>query len=158
MSEPHDPTPTPRNVSMDSAIPPPTPHTVVSPDWPSSIATSSEDDWGHVPPFYEIEKMSRKELRRRIHHLIELLRRVGRGEANPKGGMQLIIIAAQYLTDELARRNQSRQTCTIIIMTLAITAMTLAIMVQTIWPGWIQSAAQSLLIHASQAIDRLRAN
>ena len=112
--------------------------------------TDSEDDWG-LPD--QIEKMSRKELRRRIRNLIELVRRTGRGEANPKGGMPLVITAVQYLSQELARRNQDRQTRWIIAMTAAITGMTAVIVVATIWPEWLQSTAQSLLIRASQVID-----
>jgi hypothetical protein len=72
-----------------------------------------------------------------------------------RGGIELAIIRAQYLTQELARRSQNRQTRSIIIMTFAITVMTLVIMAATIWPQWVQSTAQSLMIRASQAIDLL---
>ncbi len=79
--------------------------------------------------------MSRKELRRRIHDLIELVRRIGRGEANanPKGGMPVVIMSAQYLTEELARRNQDRQTKAIIWMTAVITGMTFVMMGVALW-------------------------
>jgi hypothetical protein len=119
----------------------------------SPVAPVREDDWG-LPD--QSEKMSRKELRRQIRGLIELARRAGRGEANPKGGMQLVIIAAQYLTEELARQNQDRQTKAIIWMTAVITIMTGVIMVATIpweWWDWLRSAIHSLLIWASQVID-----
>jgi hypothetical protein len=112
----------------------------VTTDTASPVATVSEDDWG-LPD--QIEKMSRKELRRRIRNLIELVRRTGRGEANPKGGMQLVIMSAQYLTEELARRNQDRQTKAIIWMTAVITIMTGVIMAATIpweWWDWLRSA------------------
>jgi hypothetical protein len=127
----------------------------VTTDTASPVAPESEDDWG-LPD--QTEKMSTKELRRRHRGLIELLRRTGRGEANPKGGMQLVIIAAQYLAQELAHRSQNRQTKAIIWMTVAITVMTAFIMAGTIWPDgewveWVQSTAHSLLIYASQVID-----
>jgi hypothetical protein len=84
--------------------------------------------------------MSRKELRRAIRGLIELLRRAGRGEANPKGGMQLVITAVQYLSQELARRNQDRQACTMISQTETVkkytclmTVLTVVITVATLW-------------------------
>ena len=116
-------------VSVDVGGPVATGSTVTT-DTPSSVATVSEDDWG-LPD--QIEKMSRKELRRRHRGLIELLRRAGRGEANPKGGMQLVITAVQYLSQELARRNQDRQTSWIIVMTAVITFMTFVMMGVALW-------------------------
>ena len=65
----------------------------------------------------------------------------------------------QYLTQELVRRDQDKQTNAIIrmtrammIMTLVITFMTIVTTVETIWPHWVQSAVHSLLIRASQVI------
>ena len=130
----------------------PSKRSIVCADTASPVATASEDDWG-LPPYDQIAKMSRKELRRRIRNLIELVRRTGRGEANPKGGMQLVIMSAQYLTEELARRNQDRQTKAIIWMTAVITVMTAVIMVATIPWEWVQSTIHALLICASQVID-----
>ena len=75
---------------------------------------------------------------------------------NRLGSIQLAITRAQYLTQELVRRSQDRQTRSIIAMTLAITIMTFIIMVAT--PEWSQApvhawqAIQSLLTHAWQAI------
>ena len=58
---------------------------------------------------------------------------------------------AQFLRDELARRNQNRQTRWIVGMTFAIAVMTLVIMSAT--PDIVRSTMYSLLIRASQVID-----
>jgi hypothetical protein len=110
-----------------------------------------EDPKWTLPPADQIAKMSRKALRKLIHTSIE---HAERGGAQTRlGGVELAIVRAQYLRDELARRNQNRQTRWIIAMTAVITVMTAVIMVVTIWPEWDQSPAHSLLICASQVID-----
>lgn len=84
-----------------------------------------------------------------------LLESVETGRTSTQGGADkvAVIARAQYLTQELARRTQDRQTRWIIAMTAAITVMTLAIMVATIpWLDWLR-AANSLWIRASQVID-----
>ena len=104
--------------------------------------TSGEDPKWTLPPADQIAKMRRKALRELIHAYIE---HAERGDAqNRRGGVELAIVRAQYLRDELARRSQNRQTWLIIIMTAVITIMTAAIMVETIWPDWLQSTAESL--------------
>jgi hypothetical protein len=111
----------------------------------------SEDEWALLPPDDQIAKMSLEELHRRKRNLIELARRSARGEAEPKGGTQLVIISAQYLGEELARRSQNRQTRLIIGMTAVITIMTLATTAATVWhPEDVRSTVHSLW----QAIDR----
>ena len=101
-----------------------------------------EDARWTLPPADQIAKMRRKALRKLIHAYIE---HAERGDAqNRRGGVELAIVRAQYLRDELARRSQNRQTWLIIIMTAVITIMTAAIMVETIWPDWFQSTAESL--------------
>jgi uncharacterized membrane protein YoaK (UPF0700 family) len=47
--------------------------------------------------------------------------------------MQLVITAVQYLSQELARRNQDRQTSWIIVMTAVITFMTFVMMGVALW-------------------------
>lgn len=108
------------------------------------------DDAGWtLPPADQIAKMSRKALRERIHAYIE---HAERGDAqNRRGGVELAIVRAQYLRDELARRNQNRQTRWIIGMTFAIAVMTLVIMSAT--PDVVRSTVHSSLIRASQVID-----
>ena len=102
-----------------------------------------------LPPADQIAKMSRKALRERIHAYIE---HAERGDAqNRRGGVELAIVRAQYLRDELARRNQNRQTRWIIGMTFAIAVMTLVIMSAP--PDVVRSTMYSLLIRASQVID-----
>jgi hypothetical protein len=84
-----------------------------------------------------------------------LLESVETGRTSTQGGADkvAVIARAQYLTQELARRTQDRQTRWIIAMTALITVMTLAIMVATIpWLDWLR-AADSLWIRASQVID-----
>lgn len=111
-----------------------------------------EDDRWTLPPPDKIEKMSRKALRDRIRAIIE---HAERGDAqNRRGGIELAIIRAQYLTQELARRSQNRQTRWISIMTAAITVMTLVIMAATIWPIW-PEWVQFLADAAARALGRL---
>ena len=111
----------------------------------------SDDDRWSLPPGAAIEEMSRKALRGRIRAIIE---HAERGDAATKrGGIELAIIRAQYLREELERRNQNRQTWVIIIMTAAITVMTGFIMAATLWPPEVvRSTVHSLLIWASQLI------
>ena len=67
-----------------------------------------EDDRWTLPPSDKIEKMSRKALRGHIRAIIE---HAERGDAqNRRGGIELAIIRAEYLREELARRSQNRQT------------------------------------------------
>jgi hypothetical protein len=133
----------------DLTLTPPTGKTKIV-GYPPSVVVGEDDRWT-LPPSDKIEKMSRKALRDRIRAIIE---HAERGDAqNRRGGIELAIIRAQYLTQELARRSQNRQTWLIIIMTAVITVMTLIIMVVTIWPEWDQSPAHSLLTRASQVID-----
>ena len=88
-----------------------------------------EDDKWTLPPSDTIEKMSRKALRDRMRVFIE---HAERGTANTRGGgVELAIIRAQYLRDELARRSQNRQTRWIIGMTAAMTILTLVITIMT---------------------------
>jgi hypothetical protein len=101
------------------------------------------DDWTLPPPD---QKLSRKELQRRHRELIDLARRITRREANPKGGFEAVLAAAQYLGEELTRRSQNRQTGWIIAMTAAITFMTLVIMVATVAPEWVQAVARCVLV------------
>jgi hypothetical protein len=97
--------------------------TIKSVGYPPSVVVGEDDRWT-LPPSDKIEKMSRKALRDRIRAIVE---HAERGDAqNRLGGIQLAIIRAQYLTEELARRNQDRQTRWII-------AMTAVIMVATLW-------------------------
>lgn len=114
----------------------------------------SEDDKWTLPPSDTIEKMSRKALRDRMRVFIE---HGERGKANTLGGgVELAIIRAQYLRDELTRRSQNRQTGWIIAMTAVITVMTAVVMVATAWPEtfrYLQSAVHSLLIRAPQVLD-----
>jgi hypothetical protein len=110
-------------------------------------AMSERDKWT-LPTADQIAKMSRKALRERIHAYIERAERGGRPMM--PGGIEQAIMRAQYLTEELARRNQNWQTWAIIIMTAFITAMTLVLMVATIWPETFhsaQSAVKSLPSH-----------
>jgi hypothetical protein len=96
-----------------------------------------------LPPDKQFRRMSRRKLRKRMHDFIEFAER---GDADKTGsGVQLAIIRAQYVRDELARRTQNRQTCLMIIMTFVITAMTAVIMLATVDPEWVQSAAHRLL-------------
>jgi hypothetical protein len=119
--------------------------------YPPTVTVGEDDRWT-LPPSDKIEKMSRKALRDRIHAMIE---HAERGDAQTRrGGVELAIIRAQYLTQELAHRSQNRQTRWIIIMTAAITLMTLVIMVATIWPQWVQSTVGLLLAHAGQFISQ----
>jgi hypothetical protein len=115
---------------------------------------NSEDARWTLPPADQIAKMHRKALREWIHGYIE---HAERGDAqNRRGGVELTIVRAQYLRDELARRYQDQQTRWIVRMTVAITLMTAIIMVATAWPETfrlMQSGASSLLIRASQVID-----
>jgi len=111
-----------------------------------------EDARWTLPPSDKIEKMSRKALRGHIRAIIEHAERGG--AQNRRGGIELAIIRAQYLREELARRSQNRQTRWIIFMTAAITVMTAFIMAATLWPPEVvRSAVHSLLIGASQVID-----
>ena len=103
-------------------------------------------------PRGDIRKERSKALRKLIHDFIEYAERGGADELG--GGVELAIFRAQYLAQELVRRSQNRQTRWIIAMTAVIMIMTAAIMAGTICPQWVQSTAQSLLIRASQAIDR----
>jgi hypothetical protein len=74
----------------------------------------NEDDKWTLPSSDQIRKMSRKALRDRIRMFIE---HAERRTANTRVGRVEAIIRAQYLTQELARRTQNRQTAAIIIMT-----------------------------------------
>src|SRR5690242_1775095 len=88
-----------------------------------------EDPRWTLPPADQIARMSRKALRDQIYAFIE---HAERGDAqNRRGSVELAIIRARYLRDELARRSQDRQTGWIVGMTAAITAMTVVIMVVT---------------------------
>jgi hypothetical protein len=129
------------------------PSTRVSPDW--SIPNETRERL--LPTFDELRTLKDKEVADRINGLIES---VETGRTSTQGGADkvAVIAKAQYLTQELARRSQNRQTWAIIAMTAVITAMTAVIMAATIWPDWAQSHAQSLPIRASQVIDRLRAS
>ena len=109
-----------------------------------------EDARWTLPPADQIAKMSRKALREWIHAYIE---HAERGDAqNRRGGVELAIVRAQYLRDELARRNQNRQTRWIIGMTFAIAVMTLLV-IMSATPDVVRSTMYSLLIRASQVID-----
>jgi hypothetical protein len=101
-----DPPPTPRTIFTDSPIP-------------------SETRERLLPTFDELRAMKDKEVANRINALIES---VETGHTSIQGGADkvAVIAGAQYLTQELVRRSQNRQTWAII-------AMTLVIMVATIW-------------------------
>jgi hypothetical protein len=122
-----DPTPTPSsgNIKITGHAP--------------KIDVGVDDNWTQ-PTFDEIQTMSLKDLSHRIHTLIELARRIGRGEANSPGGLPVVIFTAQFLRDELARREQDRQTRTMISQTETVkkytwwmTVMTVVIMGVALW-------------------------
>jgi hypothetical protein len=118
-----------------------------------------------VRPFAAARLSRLRTARRRDHAALSIWRSGGfgrpasehaeRGGAqNRRGGIELAIIRAQYLREELARRSQNRQTRWIIFMTAAITVMTAFIMAAILWPPEVvRSAVHSLLIGASQVID-----
>jgi hypothetical protein len=118
---------------------------------PPTVTVGEDDRWT-LPPSDKIKKMSRKALRDRIRAFIQ---HAERGDAqNRRGGVELAVIRAQYLTEELARRGQNRQTRWIIAMTAAITIMTLVIMVATIWPDWLRTAVDFLWVLAPHSGGR----
>lgn len=113
-----------------------------------TVEVGVDDRWT-LPTFDEIQTMSLKDLSYRIHTLIELARRIGRGEGqNPPGGLPVVIFTAQFLKDELARREQDRQaklmteltekvkdyTITITNMTIAVALMSFVSMLAALWP------------------------
>jgi hypothetical protein len=103
----------------------------------------SEHNELKLPPDAQFRRMSRRKLRKLMHDFIESAER---GDADKTGsGVQLAILRAQYVRDELARRAQSRQTGWISRMTFVITVMTAVIMIATVCPEWVQSAAHRLL-------------
>jgi hypothetical protein len=100
-----------------------------------------------LPPDKQFRKLSRKELRKLIHDFVEFAER---GAADERGGgVALAIVRAQYVRDELARRDQDRQTRRMLVMTGVITVMTAVIMIATVCPEcpkqWAQSAVHWML-------------
>jgi hypothetical protein len=120
-----------------------------------SVVVGEDARWT-LPPADQIAKMRRTALRGLIHAYIE---HAERGDAqNRRGGIELAIIRAQYLRDELTRRSQNWQTGSIIAMTAVITVMTGIIMaappdvVRSTVCSWL-TTVHSLLIRALQVID-----
>ena len=89
-----------------TVTPPPSGKIEIVGSQPTTIM--GEDDRWTLPPADQIAKMRRKALRELIRAYIE---HAERGDAqNRRGGVELAIVRAQYLRDELARRSQDRQT------------------------------------------------
>jgi hypothetical protein len=106
----------------------------------------SDYDEPKLPPDKQFRKLSRKKLRKLLHDFIEFAERGASNRAG--GGVELAIVRAQYVRDELARRTQRSQTRWISIMTFVITAMIAVIMIATVCPEcpkqWAQSAVHWL--------------
>ena len=98
----------------------------------------SGDDILTLPTLDELGKLDVKDLADRISTLID---HAERGSAvNQRGGIELAMFRVQYLTQELVRRDQAKQTESMIaqaeavkVYTIAIGIMTVVIMLVTVW-------------------------
>lgn len=87
-----------------------------------------------LPTFDELRALSDKELIDRINAIILDMENETGTVHNRRGGAQIAIVRVEYLTQELVRRDQAKQNCLLIGLTVAIGIMTLVIMLVTLWP------------------------